>query len=89
MPVGATADGSNVYLELEADLPTDAEPVVRLTAPCPTRQVTPHLPGSAKAADMLSPVLTVELSGGSGTGTGANGAVSADQERDNRNDLVR
>ena len=73
VPVGATANGSNVYLELEADLPTDAEPVVRLTGSVSDPAGNATSSGSAKAADMLSPVLTVELSGGSGTGTGANG----------------
>ena len=73
VPVGASASGGNVYLELEADLPTDDTPTVRLTGSVSDPAGNATSAGSVKASDMLSPVLTVELSGGSGTGTGANG----------------
>ena len=73
VPVGASASGGNVYLELEADLPTDDTPTVRLTGSVSDPAGNATSSGSVKASDMLSPVLTVELSGGSGTGEGANG----------------
>lgn len=73
VPVGASVDGSNVYLELEADLPTDDTPVVRLTGSVSDPAGNATSSGSAEASDNLSPVLSVALSGGSGTGEGANG----------------
>ena len=73
VPVGADVNGSNVYLELEADLPTDDTPVVRLTGSVSDPAGNATSSGSAEASDNLSPVLSVSLSGGSGTGEGANG----------------
>ncbi len=73
VPVGAQADGSNVYLELEADLPTNDTPVVRLTGSVSDQAGNATSSGSAEASDNLSPVLTVALSGGSGSGEGAKG----------------
>ena len=73
VPVGASVDGSTVYLELETDLPTDDTPVVRLTGSISDPAGNATSSGSAEASDNLSPVLTVELSGGSGSGTGDNG----------------
>ena len=76
VPVGASVNGSTVYLELETDLPTDDTPVVRLTGSVSDPAGNATSSGSAEASDNLSPVLTVELSGGSGTGTGANGPTA-------------
>ena len=73
VPVGAGVNGSSVYLELEADLPTNDTPVVRITGSVSDPAGNGTSSGSAEASDNLSPVLTVELSGGSGTGEGANG----------------
>ena len=76
VPVGASVDGSNVYLELETDLPTDDTPVVRLTGSVSDPAGNATSSGSAEASDNLSPVLSVSLSGGSGTGEGANGPTA-------------
>ena len=76
VPTGASADGMMVYLELETDLPTNDTPVVRLQGAVSDPAGNNTASGSAEAADHLNPVLTVELSGGSGSGTGANGPSS-------------
>ena len=73
IPVGVQVDGSTVYAELDADIPTDDTPVVRLQGAVSDPAGNTTSAGSAEAADRLSPTLTVELSGGSGSGTGANG----------------
>ena len=76
IPVGAQVDGSTVYAELDADIPTNDTPIVRLqgTLSDPAGNTTSS--GSAEASDRLSPILSVELSGGSGTGDGANGPTA-------------
>ena len=68
--------GTTVYVELDADIPTNDTPVVRLqgTLSDPAGNTTSS--GSAEASDRLSPILSVELSGGSGTGDGANGPTA-------------
>ena len=76
VPTGAVASGMMVFLELETDLPTDDEPVVRLQGAVSDPAGNTTSSGSAKAEDGLSPVLTVELSGGSGSGDGANGPTA-------------
>ena len=73
VPTGAVADDMIVFLELETDLPTDDTPVVRLQGAVADPAGNTTSSGSAIADDGLSPVLTVELSGGSGSGEGANG----------------
>ena len=73
VPVGAEINGSTVYIELETDLPTDDTPTVRLTGSVSDPAGNATSSGSVMAKDQLAPALTVELSGGSGSGEGANG----------------
>jgi hypothetical protein len=73
IPVGVLVDGSTVYAELDADIPTDDKPTVRLQGGVSDPAGNTTSAGSVKATDRLAPNLTVELSGGSGAGTGANG----------------
>ena len=73
IPVGVQVDGSTVFAELDADIPTNDTPIVRLQGAVSDPAGNTTSAGSVDAADRLSPVLTVALSGGSGTGTGANG----------------
>ncbi len=73
IPVGVQVDGNTVYLELDEDIPTGDTPVVRLQGAVSDRAGNTSSAGSVKAADRLSPALTVVLSGGSGSGAGKNG----------------
>ena len=73
IPVGVQVDGNTVYAELDADIPTNDTPIVRLQGAVSDPAGNTTSAGSAEAADHLAPNLTVELSGGSGSGTGANG----------------
>ena len=76
VPTGAVADGMMVFLELETDLPTNDTPVVRLQGAVSDPAGNTTSSGSDEAEDGLSPVLTVELSGGSGSGEGAMGPTA-------------
>ena len=71
IPVGVQVDGSTVFAELDADIPTDDTPIVRLQGAVSDPAGNTTSSGSAEAADRLSPVLTVELSGGSGSDASA------------------
>ena len=73
IPVGVQVDGSTVYAELDADIPTDDTPIVRLQGAVSDPAGNTTSAGSKEAADRLAPNLMVVLSGGSGSGTGANG----------------
>ena len=72
IPVGVQVDGSTVYAELDADIPTDDTPLVRLQGAVSDPAGNTTSAGAVDAADRLAPSLTVELTGGSGSGTGAN-----------------
>ncbi len=67
IPVGVQVDGGTVFAELDADIPTNDTPIVRLQGAVSDPAGNTTSSGSAEAADRLSPVLTVELSGGSGS----------------------
>ena len=71
IPVGVQVDGSTVFAELDADIPTNDTPIVRLQGAVSDPAGNTTSSGSAEAADRLSPVLTVELSGGSGSDASA------------------
>ena len=71
IPVGAQVDGSTVFAELDADIPTDDTPIVRLQGAVSDPAGNTTSAGSVDAEDRLSPVLTVELSGGSGSDASA------------------
>ena len=73
IPVGVTVDGSTVYAELDADIPADDTPIVRLQGAVSDPAGNTTSAGSSEAADRLAPNLMVVLSGGSGSGTGGNG----------------
>ena len=71
IPVGVQVDGGTVFAELDADIPTNDTPIVRLQGAVSDPAGNTTSSGSAEAADRLSPVLTVELSGGSGSDASA------------------
>ena len=71
IPVGVQVDGSTVFAELDADIPTNDTPIVRLQGAVSDPAGNTTSAGSVDAADRLSPVLTVELSGGSGSDASA------------------
>ena len=71
IPVGVQVDGGTVFAELDADIPTNDTPIVRLQGAVSDPAGNTTSSGSAEAADRLSPVLSVELSGGSGSDASA------------------
>ena len=71
IPVGVQVDGSTVFAELDADIPTNDTPIVRLQGAVSDPAGNTTSAGSVDAADRLSPVLTVALSGGSGSDASA------------------
>ena len=73
IPVGVQVSGKTVFAELDTDIPTNDTPLVRLQGGVSDLAGNTNSSGSVTATDSLNPTLTVELSGGSGTGTGANG----------------
>ena len=71
IPVDVQVDGKIVFAELDADIPTDDTPIVRLQGAVSDPAGNTTSAGSVDAADRLQPVLSVELSGGSGSDASA------------------
>jgi len=76
VPASVTVDGANVYLDLDSTIPSDNKPTVALQGTIQDIAGNSTDAGSAIASDKLAPVVTVTRSGGSGTGTGSEGADS-------------
>lgn len=72
-PIDATSQGTDVYLTMAEDIPSDERPIVRIQGSVEDEAGNGTAFGSANVADGISPVLEVTLSGGSGTGTGEEG----------------
>ena len=92
--IDVDVDGRAVYLLLESDLASDAQPYVDIPAgewvsdPAGNRLTG----GDQKAfatKDGITPILTVTLAGGSGTGRRRRGILEADKRRDNCRHLCR
>lgn len=72
-PLSVRTDGTDVYITLAQDIPSDERPIVRVQGTIEDEAGNGTAFGSANVADGIDPTLTVTLSGGSGTGTGAEG----------------
>jgi len=76
VPAKVLVKGSVVYLDLDSTIPSDNTPTVALQGTIQDLAGNSTSAGSAVAEDDLPPVLTVTRSGGTGTGTGAEGPDS-------------
>jgi len=76
VPANVVVNGANVYLDLDHTIPSDNTPTVALQGTIQDLAGNSTDAGSAVAADKLAPVITVTRSGGTGTGTGSEGADS-------------
>jgi hypothetical protein len=74
VPASVIVNGANVYLDLDSTIPSNNKPTVALQGTIQDLAGNSTDAGSAVAADKLAPVITVTRSGGSGTGTGSEGA---------------
>ncbi len=73
VPSSVETSGSNVYLMLDSNLPSDDTPTVALQGQISDKAGNTTSSGSKVAVDGLAPVISVVLSGGSGTGDGKSG----------------
>ncbi|MBT3996363.1 MAG: hypothetical protein HOF01_11265 [Chloroflexi bacterium] len=76
VPASVVVQGSDVYLDLDATIPSNNKPTVKIQGTVQDLAGNSTDAGSAIAADKLSPVITVVRSAGSGSGTGSEAADS-------------
>ncbi len=74
VPASVTVKDAVVYLDLDVTIPSDNTPTVKLQGTIEDLAGNSTASGSVVAADYLAPVITVTQSGGSGNGTGSEGA---------------
>jgi hypothetical protein len=71
-----------VYLDIDSTIPSNDTPAVKLVGTVQDLAGNSSSAGTTNATDALSPVITVALSGGSGTGTVANKEDAANYTKD-------
>jgi len=76
VPANVLVKGSVVYLDIDSTIPSDNTPTVTLQGTIQDLAGNSTSAGSAIADDDLAPVITVTRSGGTGIGTGSEGADS-------------
>jgi len=76
VPANVTVNGDDVYLDIDSTIPSNNTPTVSLQGTIQDLAGNSTDAGSAIAADKLKPVITVTRSGGTGTGSGAEGSDS-------------
>ena len=72
VPTSVTVKDAVVYLDIDATIPSNDTPAVKLVGTVQDLAGNSSATGTKDATDVLSPVITVGLSGGSGTGTADN-----------------
>ncbi|MCH7969693.1 MAG: Ig-like domain-containing protein, partial [Chloroflexi bacterium] len=81
VPASVVVNGANVYLDLDSTIPSDNKPTITIQGTIQDLAGNSTDAGSTIAVDGLKPVVTVTLSGGSGTGTGDEAADSLTDDK--------
>jgi len=76
VPASVVVNGDDVYLDLDSTIPSNNTPTVTLQGTIQDLAGNSTDAGSMIADDDLAPVITVTRSGGTGSGTGAEGSDS-------------
>jgi hypothetical protein len=82
VPATVTVKDAVVYLDIDSTIPSNDTPAVKLVGTVQDLAGNSSSAGTTNATDALSPVITVALSGGSGTGTVANKEDAANYTKD-------
>jgi len=82
VPATVTVKDTVVYLDIDSTIPSNDTPAVSLVGTVQDLAGNSSSAGTTNALDKLSPVITVEYSGGSGTGTADNKEDAATYTKD-------
>ena len=82
VPANVTVKDAVVYLDIDSTIPSNDTPAVKLVGTVQDLAGNSSSAGTTNASDVLSPVITVTTSGGSGTGTADNKEDAANYTKD-------
>jgi len=82
VPATVTVKDAVVYLDIDSTIPSNDTPAVKLVGTVQDLAGNSSSAGTTNATDVLSPVITVTTTGGSGTGTADNKEDAANYTKD-------